>query len=90
MKAMMSVMFAMIMAFALVASVEAGTCSSCSNNPGPLCKAYDTLAGETSNGMEGNHSASLRTPVAYSDYVDGHEIPVNEGIKVPQVMGSWD
>ncbi len=89
MKAIMSVMFAMIMAFVLVSSVEAGTCSSCSNNPGPLCKVFDTLAGGTSNALEGNHSDSLSTPVAYSDYVDGREIPVNAGIKTPAVMGSW-
>lgn len=90
MKAIMSVMFVMIMAFALVSSVEAGTCSNCSYNPGPLCKAFDTLADGTTNGLEGNHSASLSAPVAYSDYVDGREIPVNAGLKVPQVMGSWD
>ena len=88
MKAIMSVMFVMIMAFALVSSVEAGTCSSCSNNPGPLCKVFNTLGG-TSNGLEGKHSDSLSTPVAYSDYVDGREIPVNAGIKTPAVMGSW-
>ena len=89
MKAIMSVMFVMIMVFALVSSVQAGTCSSCGNNPGPLCKALNSLAGGTSNGLEGNHSASLTAPVAYSDYVDGREIPVNAGIKTPEVMGSW-
>jgi hypothetical protein len=89
MKAIMSVMFVMIMAFALVVSVEAGTCSSCSHNSGPLCKAFNTLAGGTSNGLEGNHADSLSTPVAYSDYVDGREIPVNARIRTPETMGSW-
>lgn len=89
MKAIMSVMFVMIMAFALVSNVDAGTCSSCSHNPGPLCKAFNTLAGGTNNGLEGNHSDSLTAPVAYSDYVDGREIPVSAGIKTPEVMGSW-
>ena len=51
-------------------------------------RSYNTLAGGMSNGLEGNHPDSLTTPVAYSDYADGRDIPVYARIKAPEVMGN--
>ncbi len=42
MKAIISVMFVMIMAFALVSNVEAGTCSGNLDNHGVLSGAHNT------------------------------------------------
>ena len=91
MKAIMSVMFMMIMVFALVSSVQAGTCSSCGNNPGPLCKAFNTLAGGTSNGSEGNHffCVSYRACCLQRLCRWTRGFTVDAGIKTPEVMGSW-
>ncbi len=101
MKAMMSVLFVMITALALVSSVEAGTCSFYSDNPGAYSHALNTPAGVCAKSADRaadvtkgiNSPCALSGPPAYTDYVNAREVPPTAnttGMKVPVVMGSWN
>ena len=97
MKAMMSVVFAMIMAFALVSIGEAGTGSSCNFNAGAISAAHNTPVGvgvrdadRAGNIIEGTQFPCIGSP-AYTDYADARAVPCPMGghdRRVPEPMGS--
>jgi hypothetical protein len=101
MKAMMSVLFVMIMGLALVSSGEAGTGLSYNDNPGAICAVHKTPAGAVTkdadragSGMEEiNSPCALSAPAAYTDFIDAREVPAAANTKrtrAPEAMGSWE
>ncbi|MFZ0932046.1 MAG: hypothetical protein WAN11_25830 [Syntrophobacteraceae bacterium] len=98
MKAMMSVLFAMIMAFALVSSSEAGWFSS-NDNPGAISSAHNTPGNVSTKDADraGDITEGTLFPCgsdpAYTDYIDARAIPCTDGTRppqVPEVMGTWN
>ncbi|MGA2400305.1 MAG: hypothetical protein ABSG91_01195 [Syntrophobacteraceae bacterium] len=101
MKKMMSVLFVLIVALALVSSGEAGIRSSSCDNPGVFSGARNTPAGVSAR--DSDHAGSGReaicsncvfsAPPAYTDYIDARMAPhgaATKGGPAPEVMGSWE
>jgi hypothetical protein len=96
MKAMMSVLIVMIMAFALVSISEAGWCPFCSNANSGVASG-NVNAKDTDN--PGHFSAVTPYPCgvespAYLDYTDAHAVPCDrergpsKSERAPEPMGS--
>jgi len=97
MKAMMSVLFVMVMAFALVSSAEAWQ-GSVIDNPGAISAEHctpgnvSTKDADRAGDITGGNLFPCGAEPAYTDYIDARAVPCtvdNRPPQVPEVMGSW-
>ncbi len=96
MKKTMSVMFVMIMAFALVSVSEAGAGSMYDDNAVLLSGAHNTIiyVSATDADLAGSAAEWGRFPCpsgpAFTDYTDAIEVPCAPNPpQMPDVTGSW-